>query len=128
MNPLADTNRSVLLQLARDSIEEVLQARNFINKTALLKEHPLLGEPIQTTINLYTNKELRASSKSTIAASSLLQEIIIHAKKAAFEDKNFPILTISEYMHCELEIILQTPEGQISQKDPAMLTSVEISS
>lgn len=77
--------RSVLLQLSRDSIQEVLQAQNSIDKQALLDEHTLLHQAVKITINLYLNDKLRGSytSKSNL---SLATAIIIGAKKAAFED------------------------------------------
>ena len=117
----SDNKRSVLLQLARDSIEEVLKAQNSISKNSLLEEHPLLTQLIPTTINLYINNELRGSSKSKTQPSSLIDEIILNAKKAAFEDSSFLALSTSEYLSCEIEIILETPDGIISEKDPAIL-------
>ena len=121
MSLAANAKRSVLLQLARDSIQEVLEAKNSIDKETLLKEHPLLTQAIQTTINLYIDNELRGSSKSQAQPSSLLNEIIINAKKAAFEDSDFLAISTSEYLGCEIEIILETPDGIISEKDPAIL-------
>ena len=114
-------SRSVLLQLARDSIQEVLEAHNFIDKALLLEEHPLLKQNIPTTINIYIDNELRGHSESLTPKYSLLQEIIINAKRAAFEDANFLPLSTSEYLHAEVEIILQTEDGLISEKDPAIL-------
>ncbi len=114
-------SRSILLQLARDSIEEVLEAQNSIDKNTLLMEHPLLSQNIQTTINIYIKNELRGNSSSPTLALSLLNEIIINAKKAAFEDSNFSPLTSSQYLSCEIEIILETPDGTISEKDPAII-------
>ncbi len=114
-------SRSVLLQLARDSIEEVLEAQRTINKASLLSEHPLLGEMITTTVNLYINSELRGSFSSAEAQKSLLEDIIYNAKKAAFEDTNHSPLCTSEYLSCEVEVILNTPDGVISEKDPAIL-------
>ena len=116
-----DNKRSVLLQLARDSIQEVLEAKNSIDKMALLNEHPLLSQNIPTTINIYLNAELRGSSKSPTPTSSLVNEIIINAKRAAFEDSDFLALSTSEYLSCEIEIILQTADGIISEKDPAII-------
>ena len=121
MNPKTAKKRSVLLQLARDSIQEVFQAKNFIDKTTLLEEHPLLHQNIHTTLNIYIDNELRGSSKSQTQPSSLLNEIITNAKKAAFEDSGFLALSTSEYLSCEIEIILETPDGIISEKDPAIL-------
>jgi len=121
MSLAASAKRSVLLQLARDSIQEVLEAKNSINKSSLLKEHPLLTQAIPTTINLYIDNELRGHSKSLTEPSSLIDEIIINAKKAAFEDTDFLAISTSEYLSCEIEIILETPDGIISEKDPAIL-------
>ena len=113
-------SRSILLQLARDSIQEVFQAQHSIDKKALLQKHPLLQESIQTTINLYINKEIKGTYKSDVL-NSLLYNIIIGAKKAAFEDSTTTILTTSEYLHCELEILLNTEDGVISEIDPPIL-------
>ncbi len=121
MSLAASAKRSVLLQLARDSIQEVLEAKNSINKSSLLKEHPLLTQAIPTTINIYINNELRGHSKSITEPSSLIDEIIINAKKAAFEDTDFLAISTSEYLSCEIEIILETQDGIISEKDPAIL-------
>ena len=114
-------SRSVLLQLARDSIQEVYEATRSINKPALLGEHPLLKQKIPTTVNIYLENELRGSFSSSNPSLTLLEDIIHNAKKSAFEDENFTPLLTSEYLHCEIELILNTPDGVISQKDPAII-------
>lgn len=114
-------SRSVLLQLARDSIQEVFESKRTIDKAALLSNHPLLNEKILTTVNIYLEDELRGSFSSTKAEKTLLEDIIYNAKKSAFEDKNFTPLTTSEYLSCEIELLLNTPDGIISEKDPAIL-------
>lgn len=114
-------SRSVLLQLARDSIQEVFEAKRTIDKPALLNEHPLLNEKIATTINIYLEEELRGSCTSKQATKSLLEDIIHNAKMSAFQDKNFTPLTTSEYLSCEIELLLNTPDGVMSEKDPAIL-------
>ena len=108
-------NRSVLLQLTRDSIEEVLQAKRSIKKQTLLQKHPLLEQKVKVTINISIDDELLHSYENQ-GELALIDAIIIGAKKAAFE-KSTP-LTISQYLHCEIELILDTPQGVISQKDP----------
>jgi len=113
-------SRSVLLQLARDSIAEVLEAKKTINIEALTQQHPLLNESIQTTVNIYINNELRGNYVNE-NEDSLVKNILIGAKRAAFEDVNFSPLSTSEYLHCEVELILNTQDGIISQKDPAIL-------
>ena len=114
-------SRSVLLQLARDSIQEVLEAKHTIDKQSLLNEHPLLNEIISLTINIFQEEELKSTYVSNDNNTSLLNNIIIGAKKAAFESGK--ILTTSNYLHSEIEIILNTPDGQISQKDPAIIST-----
>jgi uncharacterized protein len=114
-------SRSVLLQLARDSIEEVLQTKSTINKEALLKEHPLLNQKIPTTVKLFIEDELRGFYASTDEIHTLLHEIIINTKKAAFENDSFSPITTSEYLACEIELTLQTPDGIISEKDKSIL-------
>lgn len=118
-------SRSVLLQLARDSIQEVLEAKRSIPKKQLLREHPLLSEKITTTLNLYLDNELRGSYSSDDSQKSLLEDIIHNAKKAAFQDPKFSPITTSEYLACEIELLLDTPEGVISQKDPAILQTTK---
>lgn len=113
-------SRSVLLQLARDSIEEVIEAKNTINMQELIAKHPLLNEQIQTTVNLYIENELRGNYKNE-EEDSLVKNILIGAKKAAFEDANFSPLTTAEYLNCEVELVLQTQDGAISERDSAIL-------
>lgn len=118
-------SRSVLLQLARDSIHEVLQAKRKIDKTALLDKHPLLNQIIKSSVTLYLDGEKRGFFESKEASKTLLEDIIYNAKKAAFNNKEFPPITILEYMRCELEITLDTPDGVMSQKDVSILNNPE---
>lgn len=114
--------RSVLLQLARDSIQEVIEANSRIDKQSLLEEYPLLDQKIATIVKIFIEEELRGFSQLD-ATNSLLNNIIVASKKAAFEDTNFSPLTTSEYLYCSIEITLDTPEGVISQKDEPILKS-----
>ncbi len=114
-------SRSILLQLARDSIVEVFQAQRNINKLALIEEHSLLTQKISTKINLYIDNKLRGSSHSQLPHRTLIEDIIFNAKKSAFEDTNFPPISTSEYLSCEVEILLDTPDGIISEKDSPIL-------
>ena len=116
-------SRSVLLQLARDSIAEVLEATRTIDKKVLLCSHPLLNEQIQTQVNIYIDSELRGSAKTESSSFSLLESIIQNAKKAAFEDKNFTPLTTSEYLNSEIELLLTTEDGIISEVDSSILST-----
>ncbi len=115
------SSRSVLLQLARDSIHEVFEAKRSIDKSTLVQTHPLLNEKIATSVNIYLDDELRGSYSSKEASKSLIEDIIHNAKKSAFEDKNFTPLSTSEYLSCEIELKLKTADGVISEKDPAII-------
>ena len=121
-------SRSVLLQLARDSIQEVLEANRTIDKQTLLNQYPLLNEKIATTVNLYIDSKLRGSSKTKTPSFSLLEDIIRNAKISAFEDKNFTPISTSEYLNCEVELVLSTADGLISEKDPSILKTTSSSS
>lgn len=113
--------RSVLLQLARDSIAEVFEAKRTIVKDELYQKHPLLQEKMATKVNLYLDNELRGSAFSQEATRTLLDDIVINAKKSAFEDVDFSPITTSEYLSCEVEVILSTQDGIMSEKDPPIL-------
>lgn len=120
-------SRSVLLQIARDSIQEVLQANRTIDKKTLKESHPLLNEYIATTVNIYLEDELRGSSSTETPSLTLIEDIIKNAKLSAFEDKNFSPITTSEYLNCEIELVLSTSDGKISEKDPAILKTTSYS-
>lgn len=114
-------SRSVLLQLARESIQEVLEASRTIDKKSLLERYPPLGEKMATTVNIYLNSKLKGSSSTKTPSNSLLEDIVKNAKIAAFEDKNSTPITTSEYLHCEIELILATEDGEMSERDKAII-------
>ncbi len=105
-------SRSVLLDLARESIEEVFQAEISIDRDSLLTEFPILAEKVATFVTLWLDDEIRGSSGEVIAQRSLLDDIIHNAKTAAFEDPLFSPLTTSEYLHTRIEIsVLSVPKA-----------------
>jgi len=119
-------DRSILLQLARDSIQEVYEAKRTIDKLHLLQQHPLLSEKIATTVNIYLDNKLKSSYGSKDASKTLIEDIIYNAKKAAFENSDSKPLSTSEYIECEIELILNTAEGVMSQRDRSLANSKEI--
>lgn len=114
-------SQSVLLTIARRSIEEVLQTENIIDRTQLLEQYPILGEKMATQINLYLGDELRGSAKSETPLRPLLDDIIHNAKIAAFQDENFAPLITSEYLRTSVELILFSPDGPLCHKDSSIL-------
>lgn len=114
-------SQSVLLNIARESIQEVLQAQESLNRSELLEHYPILGEAVATEITLYLNGKARGTSRSENAEHSLLEDIILNAKRAAFQDPNFIPISTSEYLHTSVELILYTADGPISHRDDAIL-------
>lgn len=114
-------SQSVLLNIARESIQEVLQAEESINRSELLESYPILAEVVATEVTLYLNGKSRGTSRSDNPEHSLLDDIILNAKRAAFQDPNFIPVSTSEYLHTSVELILYTADGPISHRDDPIL-------
>jgi uncharacterized protein len=114
-------SQSVLLTIARASIEEVLQGDNSINRSELLQEYPILNQSMATQITLYVGNKVRGVAKSTSAERSLLEDIIYNAKVAAFQDENFDPLVTSEYLHATIKLTIFSPEGELSHQSEPIL-------
>ena len=107
-------SQSLLLKIARESITEVFEAQNTIDKEQLIKEYPVLNEPLAAFISIYIDNELRGQSGYIEPKASLLEEIVHHAKAAAFQDKKHEPLKVSEYLQAKLELSLLTPQTQLT--------------
>jgi uncharacterized protein len=114
-------SQSVLLTIARASIEEVLQGQNSINRAELLEQYPILHQPMATQITLYLGSKIRGVSKSRTSERSLLEDIIYNAKVAAFQDENFDPLVTSEYLHATIQLTLYSPDGELSHQSEPIL-------
>ncbi len=114
-------SQSILLTIARTSIEEVLQSQHSIDRAALIEQYPILSEPMATEIVLYIGEKRRGSSKSDVACRSLLEDIIYNAKVAAFQDEGFSPLVTSEYLHATIRLTLFAPDGEMSHQSPPIL-------
>jgi AMMECR1 domain-containing protein len=114
-------SQSILLTVARASIEEVLQSQYSIDRTGLIAQYPILAEPMATEIILYVGEKMRGSSKSDAACRSLLEDIIYNAKVAAFQDERFNPLVTSEYLHSTIRLTLFSPDGEMSHQSPPIL-------
>lgn len=114
-------SQSVLLNIARASIEEVLQAQLTIDRHDLLEHYPILAQPMECELTLFLNNKVRGSSRSISMENSLLEEIITHAKMAAFQDERFDPIVISEYLHTTIKLTLFTPDGALSHQSEPIL-------
>lgn len=115
-------SQSVLLTIARASIEEVLQGQNTINRGELLEQYPILSEPMATQITLYLGSKVRGVAKSETLQRSLLEDIIYNAKAAAFQDEAFNPLVTSEYLHTTIQLTVFSPEGELSHQSGPILS------
>jgi len=106
-------SRSFLIELAYDSIKEILQAKKLIDEDAILKEYPLLSQHIPMRLQIFVEDKLQGSYRDK-TDHTLLQNIILGAKIAAFEDSD--PLKVSEFLKAQIEISLHTPEGVISHR------------
>jgi AmmeMemoRadiSam system protein A len=114
-------SQSVLLKLARESIQEVLEAQNTIDRDVLLEQYPVLGQKMATFVTLTIGGELRGCIGSLVAQRPLIDDIIHNAKAAAFQDPRFTPVTTSEYLHCMVEISLLTAPEEVEYSDIADL-------
>ena len=114
-------SQSVLLTIARASIEEVLQGQNTINRSELLEQYPILHEPMATQVTLFLGDKVRGKSKTLAAERSLLEDIIYNAKTAAFQDESFDPLVTSEYLHSTIQLTIYSPEGELSHQSEPIL-------
>lgn len=110
-------SQSLLLQIARNSIVEVFEAANIIDKNELYEKYPVLKESYPSFITLYLGDELRGSYGSISSNKTLLEEIMHHAKAAAFEDSRFTPLKTSEFLRCSIELSLLSEPEEISYTD-----------
>lgn len=114
-------SQSVLLTIARASIEEVLQGQNSINRFELLELYPILSQSMATQITLYLGNKIRGIAKTQAAERSLLEDIIYNAKAAAFQDENFDPLVTSEYLHATIQLTLFSPDGELTHESEPIL-------
>jgi AMMECR1 domain-containing protein len=116
-------SQSVLLTIARASIEEVLRAQNTINREELLTQYPLLSEPMATQITLYLDNKIRGSARSEPMQRTLLEDIIYNAKVAAFQDDDFDPLITSEYLYTTIKLTIFGPDGELSHTSDPILNN-----
>jgi hypothetical protein len=105
-------SRSPLLQLVRDSIEEVIEARCIIKRDELLTAYPALEQQVGCIITLKVHDEIRGEAKTEHPSQSLIDDIIYNAKVAAFQDTRFSPLTTAEYLRATISLSLLIPDEE----------------
>ncbi len=106
-----------LLQIAKNSIKEQLLNQKIIDKNTLLKEFPALSKKGAVFVTLTQNGQLRGCIGSLKATRSLLDDIISHAKNAAFEDPRFLPLSLDEFKKTKIEVSILSEPKMLQYKD-----------
>ncbi len=117
-------SQSVLLAVARSSIEEVLKAENSINRADLVSKYPILDETIQTEIAIFIDNKLRGVASDRDSERSLLESIIHNAKCAAFLDEDYEPLTTTEYLHSTIKLTIYSSDGELSHQSEPIIHNV----
>jgi AmmeMemoRadiSam system protein A len=101
--------RSLLLRLAHDSIESLLEHREI----SLEPPTGHLSEPRGVFTSLYKNGELRGCVGYVLPACAVYRAVAETARAAAFDDRRFPPLTKEELPHLHVELSVLTPPTAI---------------
>ena len=105
--------RTLLLQLAHDSILSVLENR----EVPMDPPSPHLAEPRGAFTSLYLNGELRGCVGYVLPVSSVYHAVIDTARAAAFEDTRFYPVTIEEATQLKIELSVLSPPRPISAEE-----------
>lgn len=99
----------LIKKIAWDSIQSSLNQTNGFSKYEAVKLYPQFVLPRATFITLKKDGNLRGCIGSLIAHRELFDDLVINAKKAAFEDPRFKPLTLEELPKISLEVSILTP-------------------
>jgi AmmeMemoRadiSam system protein A len=101
--------RALLLRLAHDSIESLLEGREISCDPPSLH----LSEPRGVFTSLYKNGELRGCVGYVLPACAVYRAVAETARASAFEDNRFPRVTKEELPHLQVELSILTPPQPI---------------
>src|ERR1700741_410772 len=105
--------RSLLLQLAHDSILSALENR----KISFDPASAHLAEPRGAFTSLYLNGELRGCVGYVLPVGSVYRAVIETARAAAFEDTRFYPVTLEEARQLEVELSILSPPRPIAAEE-----------
>ena len=110
-------NKKLLLRIARDAIMEDLTGFALVDRVKLLASHPWLGEMGAVFVTLSEEGNLRGCIGSIVAHRDLIDDLIINAKAAAFNDPRFPPVSVEELDTLKIEISLLTTPHILGYSD-----------
>jgi AmmeMemoRadiSam system protein A len=105
--------RSLLLQLAHDSILSALQNREI----SFDPPSAHLAEPRGAFTSLYLHGELRGCVGYVLPVGSVYRAVIETARAAAFEDTRFHPVTLEEVRQLEVELSILSPPRPIAAEE-----------
>ena len=105
-----EEKKSVLLSLARQSIDQELDGKQYLDLEVMLQENPWLKEKGAAFVTLNTKQgALRGCIGSLVAHRKLYEDVIKNAQNAAFHDPRFVALSKDELDNVKVEVSLLTP-------------------
>lgn len=120
---LTDTDRSFLLALARQSIENYANGAS-LPSIDLYALSPLLREQGACFVTLTYQGYLRGCVGALDPYQSLAEDVREHAVAAAFQDYRFPPVQANEIMDIEIEISYLTRPKILNYVNPAELPEI----
>ncbi len=117
MEPLTDTEKQVLLQLARQTLETVIRNRTRYH-IDLKKYSPRLQLNGASFVTLTRHEALRGCIGTLEAYQPLVQDVCEHAEAAALEDYRFPPVQPEELDQIKIEISVLTPAVPLKYSTP----------
>jgi AmmeMemoRadiSam system protein A len=120
---LADSDRSFLLCLARQSIENYVHG-DPVPPVEVNELSPLLREQGACFVTLTYRGYLRGCVGALEPYQSLVEDVREHAIAAAFQDYRFPPVQANEIKDIEIEISYLTRPERLEYKDPDELMKI----
>jgi len=103
----------ILLEVVKSAIKSNLGIEKLISKYELVKTYPEFVLPIATFVTINKKNKLRGCIGSLVAHQELYNDLVINARKAAFNDPRFKPLEEKELEEIEIEISILTPMEKV---------------
>lgn len=101
-------SNSILLEIAKDAIEEELYNKAKIDRVDLEASYDFLNDQRACFVTLKIDGRLRGCIGSLMPTKKLIDDVIENAQNAAFRDFRFQPLSKKEFEKVEIEISLLT--------------------
>jgi AmmeMemoRadiSam system protein A len=123
MTNITPEDRSLLLRLARQSIEAVSKGKK-TPRPELEELSPALTNPGACFVTIYKNGQLRGCTGTLVAKEPLAHSVSRVAAQTALSDPRFPIVVPDEVPLLDIEISILTPPQPLEFSNPADLPNL----